>query len=74
MRVSDGDIVNMFLERNEDAIQIVSDRYGSRLRSIAFRITGNMQTSEEWLNRMMIGSAMRRSIRFSMSRGKSNSD
>lgn len=50
MRVSDGDIVNMFLERNEDAIQIVSDRYGSRLRSIAFRITGNMQTSEECEN------------------------
>ena len=50
MRVSDADIVNMFLERNEDAINEASERYGSRIRSIAYRITRNIQTSEECEN------------------------
>ncbi len=50
MKIADSDIVDMFLKRNEDAIRITSERYGSRLRSISFRITGNIQTAEECEN------------------------
>lgn len=32
MRSTDGDIVDMFLERNEDAINATSEKYGRRIR------------------------------------------
>ena len=50
MRSTDGDIVDMFLERNEDAINATSEKYGRRIRNIAFRIVGNIQTAEECEN------------------------
>ena len=50
MKISDSDIVDMFLERKENAIKATSERYGARLRSICFRITGNTQTAEECEN------------------------
>ena len=50
MRSTDGDIVDMFLERNEEAINATSEKYGRRIRNIAFRIVGNIQTAEECEN------------------------
>ena len=50
MIISDGDIVDMFLKRNEDALETVSNKYGNRIRSISFRITGDLQTAEECEN------------------------
>lgn len=43
-------IVELFLNRNEDAIAIVSEKYGSRLLTLAFHITNDRQTSEECEN------------------------
>lgn len=50
MNISDSMIVDMFLDRNEDAIKEVSEKYGKRIRKISYGITGNVQTSEECEN------------------------
>ena len=50
MNISDSMIVDMFLDRNEDAIKEVSEKYGKRIREISYGITGNVQTSEECEN------------------------
>ena len=47
---SDSEIVDMFLERNEEAICETQNKYGKSLRSISCRITGNVQTAEECEN------------------------
>ena len=48
--MEDREIVDLFLKRDERAIEQVSVKYGKLLRSVAFRITGNMETSEECEN------------------------
>ena len=40
----------MYVNRDENAIKQTSDKYGSRLRAISFRITGDRETSEECEN------------------------
>ena len=46
----DAEIVEMFLNRNEDAIKLTAEKYGSRIFNISFRITGDAQVSEECEN------------------------
>lgn len=43
-------IVDLFLSRNEEAIRLVSDKYGKNLRNTAYRITGDSRTAEECEN------------------------
>ena len=48
--MEDAKIVDLFLERNEKAIDFLSEKYGKSLKSIAYGITGNEQTSSECEN------------------------
>jgi RNA polymerase sigma-70 factor (ECF subfamily) len=48
--MNDGDIVNLFLDRDEKAIRVVADQYGKRLHGVSFRITRDRETSEECVN------------------------
>lgn len=48
--MEDTELVDLFLERNEKAINMVSDKYGSRLRAISYRITSDYTVSEECEN------------------------
>ncbi len=48
--MEDSQIVDLYLRRNEDAIRATSEKYGSSLRSTAYRITEDEQTSEECEN------------------------
>ena len=48
--MEDEEIVELYLERNEEAIRYTSEKYGTKLRHISFRITGDAQTSEECEN------------------------
>lgn len=48
--MEDEKIVELYFERNEDAIKITSEKFGSRLFSIAFGITEDFETSEECEN------------------------
>ena len=48
--VEDSRIVDLYLERNEDAIHFTSEKYGGRLRLLARHICGNDQTAEECEN------------------------
>ena len=43
-------IIQLYLNRDEDAISQTSEKYGSRLRAISFTITSNRETSEECEN------------------------
>ncbi len=47
---SDKDIINLFFERSEQAISILSEKYGSLCRKIAFGILKNNEDTEECLN------------------------
>lgn len=49
-RMHDGEIVDLFLKRDEEALRIVSEQYGKRLNRISFRITQDEQTAEECVN------------------------
>ena len=46
----DNKIISLFLKRDEDAIRLTRELYGSRLRSIAFRVCGDERTAEECEN------------------------
>ena len=46
----DGEIVDLFLKRDEEALRVVADQYGTRLNHISFRITQDEQTAEECVN------------------------
>lgn len=50
MEQTDENIVDMFLQRNEDAIRCVKEKYGNRIRRVAYEITGDFQISEECEN------------------------
>ena len=43
----DGEIVDLFLKRDEEALRVVADQYGTRLNHISFRITQDEQTAEK---------------------------
>lgn len=48
--LDDNKIVELFLLRDETAIKQISEKYGSRLRSLAYGIVNDQQTSEECEN------------------------
>lgn len=48
--MGDGEIVELFLRRDESAIQHASEKYGRRLRSLSQGIVGDRQTAEECEN------------------------
>lgn len=48
--MDDSQIVDLFLRREEAAISQVSEKYGSRLRSIAYGIVEDLHTAEECEN------------------------
>ena len=48
--LDDIQIVELFLQRDENAVKQASDRFGSRLRSLAYGIVQDLQTAEECEN------------------------
>ena len=48
--MDDNEIVEFYLSRNEDAIDQTAQKYGSRLRSIAYSILNDRETAEECEN------------------------
>ena len=48
--LDDSQIVELFLQRDETAIKQTTDKYGSRLRSLANGIVNDQQTAEECEN------------------------
>ena len=48
--MDDNRIVELYLLRDETAIKQTSEKYGSRLRSLAYRIVDDRQTAEECEN------------------------
>lgn len=48
--MEDRDIVDLFLHRDESAIVLAADQYGSRLRGLAYGIVGDRQIAEECEN------------------------
>lgn len=48
--MDDSRIVNLYLERCEDAIDLTAEKYGSRIRAFAFGIVKDEQTVEECEN------------------------
>lgn len=48
--MEDDKIVQLYLNRDENAIQFSSEKYGSRLRALAMGVTSDLQTSEECEN------------------------
>lgn len=48
--MEDHDIVELFLARNEDAISKTAEKYGPRIRQIAYGVLGNHESAEECEN------------------------
>ena len=48
--MNDNEIVELYLARNEDAINQTAQKYGSRLRNLAFRIVEDLETAKECEN------------------------
>ena len=48
--LDDTKIVDLYLQRNEAAIKETFNRYGNRLRSLAYGIVEDLQTAEECEN------------------------
>ena len=48
--MDDGRIVELYLERNEAAVRETADKYGRRLRTLAFGIVADMPCAEECEN------------------------
>ena len=48
--MDDNRIVDLYLQRNETAIEQTNEKYGNRLRSLAYGIVNDMQTAEECEN------------------------
>lgn len=48
--MEDDGIVQLYLDRDENAISYTAEKYGSRLRAVSFRITNDTETSEECEN------------------------
>ena len=48
--MNDNEIVELYVSRNEDAINQTAIKYGSRLRNIAYRIVDDLETAKECEN------------------------
>ena len=48
--MEDNKIVQLYLDRDENAIRQTAEKYGSRLRSVSYSITRDRETSEECEN------------------------
>lgn len=48
--MDDNEIVNLYFERDEDAILHTKEKYGSRLRLLSYRIVNDTQIAEECEN------------------------
>ena len=48
--MDDSRIVDLYLQRDEDAIKLTAEKYGSRLRSLAFRVANDERVAEECEN------------------------
>lgn len=48
--MEDTEIIDLFLERNDNAIQMTSEKYGRRLRNLSFGIVADRETAEECEN------------------------
>ncbi len=48
--MEDKEIIRLYFERNEDAVRLTRDKYGKKLRSIAFGITEDAGAAEECEN------------------------
>lgn len=48
--MDDRGIVALYLRRDETAIRQTAEKYGSRLRTLAYRIVNDLQTAEECEN------------------------
>lgn len=48
--MNDSEIIDLYLERNEDAVKITSEKYGARLYAIAYGITSDASDAEECEN------------------------
>lgn len=48
--MEDEKIVQLYLDRDESAIKLSSEKYGSRLRTLSLGITSDIQTAEECEN------------------------
>lgn len=48
--MDDSKIISLYLERNEQALQETSDKYGAYIRKIAANILGNHEDTEECVN------------------------
>ena len=48
--MDDNKIVELYLLRDETAIKQTTEKYGSRLRSLAYGIVNDQQTAEECEN------------------------
>ena len=48
--MEDEKIVSLYLDRDERAIRMTSEKYGSRLRALSYGITADRQTAEECEN------------------------
>lgn len=48
--MDDNQIVELYLLRDETAVKLTTEKFGSRLRSLAFRIVNDRQTAEECEN------------------------
>ena len=48
--MTDSDIVELFIKRDEKAIVQVTEKYGAMCKSIAFNVLGNQSDSEECFN------------------------
>ena len=48
--LNDDRIIELYLMRDEEAIKLTAEKYGSRLRSLAYGIVNNRQTAEECEN------------------------
>lgn len=48
--MEDAEIVQLYLNREESAIRLSAEKYGSRLRALSFGITSDFQTAEECEN------------------------
>lgn len=53
--MDDCSIVALYLRRNETAIRQTAEKYGSRLRTLAYGIVNDLQTAEECENDTLHG-------------------
>ena len=48
--MEDDKIVQLYLDRDEEAVRQTSEKYGPRLRAVSFKITNDRETAEECEN------------------------